>query len=123
VTYAFYYDVPGDETMYQQVKDRLGPEVADGLNVHLVTKIDGGLRHLNVWRTAEDWQRYQRERVAPAVRAVLSAAGVPTPGGAPIEHELHLGDLEIGHAGQTDWVAGVDRPPADDQNAVRMAGT
>jgi len=65
VTYAFYYDVPGDETMYQQVKDRLGPEVADGLNVHLVTKIDGGLRHLNVWRTAEDWQRYQRERVPP----------------------------------------------------------
>lgn len=82
--------------MYEQVKHRLGDEPADGLVLHVVTKIDGGLRHLNVWQTAEHWKRYQRERVGPAVGTVLAAAGIPAPSGPPVEQELHMVDLEVG---------------------------
>jgi hypothetical protein len=96
MSYAFYYDVPGNEALYQQVKHRIGDEPAEGLVLHVVTKIDGGLRHLNVWQTAEDWNRYQRERVVPAVGVVLEAAGIPAPAGPPVEQELHIVDLEIG---------------------------
>jgi hypothetical protein len=96
VSYAFYYDVPGDEALYQRVKDRIGQEAAAGQLLHLVTKIDGGLRHVNVWQTKDDWQRYQRERVGPAVGAVLAASGIPASGAPPLEQELHLVDLEVG---------------------------
>jgi hypothetical protein len=96
VSYAFYYDVPGDEALYQRVKDRIGQEAATGQLLHLVTKIDGGLRHVNVWQTKDDWQRYQRERIGPAVGAVLAASGIPAPGSAPVEQELQLVDLEVG---------------------------
>jgi hypothetical protein len=96
MSYAFYYDVPGDEAMYQRVKDRIGDEPADGLLVHVVTTTEGGLRHLNVWRSREQWQRYQRQRVAPAVSAVLKAAGIHPRGAPPIEHELKLIDVEQG---------------------------
>ena len=98
MSYAFFYDVPGDEAMYQQVKGQIGDEVAEGLMLHLVTKIDGGLRHLNVWQTTEDWQRYRRERVGPAVGAVLASAGIPAPAGPPVEQALHLVDLEVGRS-------------------------
>ena len=96
MTYAFYYDVPGNVVLYQRVKDRIGDEPADGQLLHLVTKIDGGLRHLNVWQTKDDWQRYQRERVGPAVGAVLAAAGIPAQSAPPVEQELHLVDLDVG---------------------------
>jgi len=96
VSHAFYYDVPGDEAMYRQVKDRIGDEVAHGLVVQVVTRIEGGLRHLDVWQSREHWQRYQRERVGPAVGAVLATAGIPPHGAPPVEHELDLVHLDVG---------------------------
>jgi hypothetical protein len=96
MSYAFFYDVPGDEEMYRLVQARIGESAADGLVVHVVTTTEGGLRHLNVWQSKEHWQRYQRERVAPAVSAVLAAAGISVQGAPPAEQELQLIDIQLG---------------------------
>ena len=100
MSYAFFYDVPGDEAMYQQVKGQIGDEVAEGLMLHLVTKIDGGLRHLNVWKTtARLGSAYRRERRRLLVSgAVAGLSRNRSPAGPPVEQALHLVDLEVGRS-------------------------
>lgn len=94
--YACSYEVPADEQLYRQVKAEIGDEVARGMLVHVVVKGDGGLRHLSVWETQADWERFRDERVRPAVGKVLAAAGfhrLPPP---PAEQELDVVDVLTG---------------------------
>jgi hypothetical protein len=58
------------------VRAELGDEQPEGLVVQLVVKSGGGLRHLNVWESRQDWERYRAERVGPAVGKVLAADGI-----------------------------------------------
>ncbi len=81
--YAFSYEVPGNETFYRRINDELG-EAPEGLVVHLVVESEGGLRHINVWSSQAEWERYRDERVRPAVNKVLAQAGIPE---APPPHE------------------------------------
>jgi hypothetical protein len=63
---------------------------------HLVVEFDGGLRHIEVWDSQEDWQRFHDERVEPAVHKVLSAAGfTEMPPDPPIK-PLKLIDVWLG---------------------------
>jgi hypothetical protein len=92
--YAFFYDVPGDEHMYGKVKDEIGEEQPKGLLVQLVVKrSEGGLRHFNVWESREDWERFQEERVQPAVTKVLAAIGVTEAPSRPPVEEMDLIDV------------------------------
>ncbi len=91
--YAFFYDVPGDERMYQKVKEQIGEEQPKGLVLHLVVKREDGLRHFHVWESREQWERFQQERVAPAVNKVLAAVGVTEPPPRPEAEEMELVDL------------------------------
>src|ERR1700730_10381583 len=99
MSYAFYYDVPGDEQMYRQVKEGIGDEQPKGLIVHVVVNTDAGLRHIDVWETKEDWERFRDERVEPAVYAVLTSAGVSEVPPDPPVQQLSLVDVWIGAAG------------------------
>jgi hypothetical protein len=91
--YAFSYDVPGDEGIYQRVKAALGDEPAKGLIVQMVVKRAEGMRHLGVWESRELFDRFQAERVAPAVAGVLAAIGLTEPPGRPEVEELALVDV------------------------------
>ena len=94
--YALCYDVPADEAMYRQVRARIDDEQPNGLIAHLVVQAGHGLRHIGVWETQDDWQRFHDERVEPAVHAVLAAAGfTELPADPPVE-ELNLIDVWIG---------------------------
>ena len=77
MTYAFIQNVPADETMYAQIKAKLGDEPPKGLIAHVVIKQEAGLRYVDVWETQADWERFRDEEVEPAVDAVLSAIGLP----------------------------------------------
>jgi hypothetical protein len=55
-----------------------------------------GLRHIGVSESHEDWQRFHDERVAPAVHAVLTAAGLTQMPPDPPVQELRLVDVWIG---------------------------
>jgi hypothetical protein len=93
MSYAFYYDVPGNEHSYRLITDTIGDARPDGLVASIVTKIDGGLRHLNVWQSREQWTRFRDRRAQPAVTAVLTGLGIPVPGQLPEEHELDIVDV------------------------------
>lgn len=89
--HAFSYEVPGNEVMYQRVKQEVGA-MPDGLIVHLVTRTPGGLRHTNVWRSQQEWESYRDETVRPAVTKMLEAQGI-TDAPQPREEEMPLVDL------------------------------
>jgi hypothetical protein len=94
--YALLYDVPADEDMYRQVRAAIGDEQPNGLIAHLVVQGDRGLRHIGVWDSQKDWQRFHDERVEPAVHTILTAAGFTgMPPDPPVE-ELKLIDVWIG---------------------------
>ena len=95
--HAFISDVPGDETMHGEIKQRLGDEVPAGLIAHLVFKIENGLRHIEVWETPEAWVRYRDEAVEPAVDAVLAAHGISDGDvGEPVWREIDMVDVSVG---------------------------
>jgi len=96
MTYALSYDVPADEKMYRQVQALIGDEQPEGLVVNLVVHTDGGLRHIGVWNSEADWQRFHNERVEPAVHTVLRAVGFSEMPPDPPVQELQLVDIWLG---------------------------
>jgi hypothetical protein len=91
--YAFSYDVPGDPGIYQRVKAAIGEEPATGLIVQMVVKRDQGLRHVGVWESKELFDRFQEERVGPAVAGVLAAIGLTESPPPPEVEEMALVDV------------------------------
>ena len=92
--YALEFEVPGNEAMYERVKAMIGDEHPAGLVVHMVVKTSSGLRHIEVWDSVDEHERFHRDRVEPAVHTVLQSIGVtdvPTH-----EHDvLDLIDLQV----------------------------
>ncbi|MGH9185035.1 MAG: hypothetical protein ACRD0U_04335 [Acidimicrobiales bacterium] len=101
MSYALFYDVPADKEMYRHVKAAIGDEQPKRLVVHLVVQTDGGLRHIGVWESQADWQRFHDERVEPAVHAVLTAAGFTQMPPDPPVQDLDLVDVWIGSPAST----------------------
>lgn len=96
MAYAVQYDVPATKEFYSTVKAEIGDEQPDGLVVHLVVKHDAGLRHIGVWDSREDWERFRRERVEPALGKVFAAAGFDRRPPRPEEHEMDVVDVSMG---------------------------
>ena len=94
--YACSYKVPADEHLYRKVKSEIGEEAPKGLVVHLVVESEGGLRHIGVWDTRSDWERFRDERIQPAVGKVLTAAGFSQLPPRPVEEEMAVVDVVIG---------------------------
>lgn len=94
--YAFHYDVPADEQFYRRVRAEIGDEQPEGLVAHLVVKRDGGLRHIEVWNTKEDWERFREDRANPALDKVFAAAGFAHRPPRPSEQEMVLVDAWVG---------------------------
>ncbi len=71
--YAFSQDVPIDATFYKRITDALGPDVPDGLLLHLaVERPEGGLRYLGVWESQDHCDRFSKQRLHPAVHPLLA---------------------------------------------------
>jgi hypothetical protein len=96
--YAFIQDVPTDESVYAQVRGRLGAAAPKGLISHVVVKHDGGLRHIDVWDTEADWARFRDEQVEPAVSEVLSALGIPRDDSQVAFEDVEVVDTWVGAA-------------------------
>src|SRR5918997_2666337 len=83
MTYAFYYDAPGNEHIYRLVSKAIGDERPEGLITAVVTKTDSGLQHLDVWQSREQWLTFRDGRVRPAGAARLADPGMPAPAQPP----------------------------------------
>jgi hypothetical protein len=77
------------------VKAEIGEQHPQGLLVQLVVKPEaGGLRHIFVWESKEDWDHFQTNHVEPAVNKVLSDMGIASPRPpAPAVEEMVLIDF------------------------------
>jgi hypothetical protein len=95
--YAFIQDVPANEEIYAEVRARLGDEPPKGLVAHLVLPNEGGgLRYVDVWDTAEDWERFRDEQVEPVVSDVLAARGIPHDHSLVRFEEVRVVDVWLG---------------------------
>ena len=78
---AILSEVPeGTVEMYEAVMEKLGGKgtLAPGHLVHVVGKrAEGGLRVLDVWESNEDFERFDEERLHPAVREVTGGRVSP----------------------------------------------
>jgi hypothetical protein len=80
MAYTFVHDVPGNARIYAQVSARIGEDMPPEFIAQVVHKLPDGLRHIEVWESRDAWERFQSERVAPAVDAVLAGLGITTGG-------------------------------------------
>jgi hypothetical protein len=76
MSYAFIQDVPIDAELYADIRARLGDDTPDGLLVHVVQRLDDGLRYIDVWESEAQWQRFHDERLMPLVIETHAAHGV-----------------------------------------------
>jgi hypothetical protein len=61
-----------DEAAYKAIMAQVGPEVPEGLIVHLAIKRpEGGLRYIDVWESEEDCRRFEDERLHPVVHRMV----------------------------------------------------
>lgn len=69
--------------MYQQVNAKVDVEndPPDGLIVHTASEVDGKLKIVDIWDSAEHADRFGHERLGPAIAEVAGAqmAGPPEP--------------------------------------------
>ena len=96
MSYMLQYEVPANEQFYRRVRAQIGEEQPKGLIVHMVVKQEGGLRHIGLWESKEDWERFRQERVEPALGRVFEAAGVSPRPPRPDESEMDLVDVWMG---------------------------
>ena len=95
MSYVVEYEVPGNAQLYAQVKAAIGEEYPKGLHVHLVVESPGGLRHTEVWDSADQYERFHDERVTPAVVGVLRSVGFTDMPPAPAVRKLELIDVQL----------------------------
>lgn len=97
MAYGCIYDVPGDEHVYAKVKAEIGEDQPEGLVAQVVSKLKGGgLRHITVWDSKAQWERFQTERVGPAVGRALAGMGIVEAPPRPTVTELDLVDVITG---------------------------
>ena len=77
--YAFIRDVPVDASQYLSVRTALGTEPPKGLITHLALRQDDCVRHIDVWDTEADWERFRDERLGPVIGQMMAAQGITEP--------------------------------------------
>jgi hypothetical protein len=69
------------------VKAEVNGNPPEGLLIHAAGEVDGQWQIIDVWESEEQARRFDEERLAPAIEAVVGAA---PPGPPPITvYELH----------------------------------
>ncbi len=81
-TWAFVSDVPFSREQYDRLDEELGSEKPEGLIVHAAGESDSGVRIIDVWESKQQFERFQSERLGPAMRKV--GIELPTNGGGDI---------------------------------------
>jgi hypothetical protein len=87
VQYAFVQDVAVTWEQYERVAAPTVEPVPDGLILRVAGPTDDGVRIIDIWQTKEAWERFQVERLAPALAAL----------GGPAAVEATLRELQVAH--------------------------
>jgi hypothetical protein len=77
--YAYCQEMPGiTEAMETKVEMEVGQAPVPGLVAHVSGPTPDGWRIIDVWESEEDFQRFQQERLHPALRAAMGDAPPPS---------------------------------------------
>lgn len=68
--YAVVQDVAASWADYEQVTAMLLEPAPAGLLVHAAGPTDEGVRTIEIWESEKAWQRFEAERLAPAITAL-----------------------------------------------------
>jgi hypothetical protein len=100
--YSFVQVIP-DFTVeeYRSVVEALGDEPFEGLLLHLAGPVDGGWRIIQVWRSADDYAHYARDRLwkALADSGGLSGTSAPLLEWLEVAHLVTSGREEVRELG------------------------
>lgn len=78
-------------------KARVSEDPPEGLILHTASPRDGGgLKIVDVWESREACERFQNERIRPAVEQVLSEQGEEMPDSPPPQEILEVERLTKG---------------------------
>ena len=78
-TWAFVSDVPISREQYDKLDQELGSDKPEGLIVHAAGESGSGIRIIDVWESKHQFERFQSERLGPAMLKV--GIEPPTNGG------------------------------------------
>lgn len=82
--YAFEQDVPINAEIHARIMEEVGPDLPEGLILHLVlNNPDGTLRYVDVWSSEAELDQFTDEVLHPVVGRMLQQAGVRPPGEPP----------------------------------------
>jgi hypothetical protein len=112
VPYAVVQDIATSWPQYQQHAVRLLDPVPGGLILHLAGPTDEGVRTIAVWDDVGAFERFQAERVRPALAAV---GGPSRP--EPTTRDLHARHLVAGMREQ-DGDGAATAPPTRERSST-----
>ena len=75
--------------------DQLNAEMPDdpsGLILHTASRTDGGMRIIDVWQSEDDYRRFEREQLMPA----MGRLGWPAPETPPPTQEFEVHNMRHG---------------------------
>src|SRR5271157_2803426 len=99
MSYACIRKAPFDLETHRAVRKQVGPEAPEGLLVHLVFQRGEQLEFIDVWKTEQDWECFQAERLGPALQAARSNQGAGAAPPAPVSStQIQVVDLLVGSA-------------------------
>lgn len=101
MAYAFVQDIASTWEQYERITASLVEPAPRGLILHVAGPTDEGFRIIDVWESEEAWQRFQTERLAPAI-AALGGPARPEPS----FRDLHPAHVVVGHMGSSAVEAG-----------------
>lgn len=92
--FGFVQVLPGfTAEVYGKVLETLGPQPLDGLVAHLAGPCPDGWRIIEVWRSAADHARFERERLWPAL---VAAGALPAVSRAPLVETVEVSHVLLG---------------------------
>jgi hypothetical protein len=99
MSYAYIRKAPFDLETHRVVREQVGSEAPAGLLVHLVFRRGEQLEFIDVWDSEQDWERFQSERLGPAVQAAQRDQAVaPAAATASFSTQIEVVDLLVGSA-------------------------
>jgi hypothetical protein len=70
VPYAIVRDTPSSWDDYRRLAVELGAELPSGLLIHVAGPTSEGVREIEIWRSQQDLERFERDRLRPALARI-----------------------------------------------------